>query len=338
MNQKTLEGVSGYAIFFDNLRVDRYVKDFTVNLSCDGSIGTASFSFIYAPQFYRREKRDSLGVVLESEDGVDDMTNVRVFIRNMFNGKYVMVFDGNIRGRSRSRTGDMYSLSFDATDYMAWLDRTLVPYAIPFSDINDPGYRLRWLAQGIDLTTVNSITNNAQVSLRGQTIKQYIDYAINTTLKVNKNYTETNSVACWDGVMSRISVMGDISAKLVANRVIDYILTNNNTSANSMFVTINDIARKLMFEFFQDRDGVIRVKPPFWNESVLYDHVIDPILITHISEYTDWKNRISRIVATGGQEEWDLDEQNNYLTPVGAYVGELNGANSLWTDYLSTQT
>lgn len=336
MIPKTLEGTPGYCIFFDNYRVDKYVKDFTVNLSSDGSIGTASFSFIYAPSFYRREIRDINGVLTESEDGIDDMTNVRVFIKNIFNNKYVMVFDGNIRGRGRSRTGDTFSLSFDATDYMAWLDRTLVPLSIPFANITDPGYRLRWLAQGVDITTVNSFTSNAQNSLKGKTLEQFIDYMKETTLRVNKNYTEKNSVAAWDGVMARMKVMGDISTDLVNNQVIDYIITSTNTSANSMFVSINDISRNLMFEFYQDRDGYIRIKPPFWNESVLYDHIIDPILITNFSEYTDWRGRVSRIVATGGREEWDTDATNTYFTPSGCFVGELNGANSTWTDYLST--
>jgi len=336
VNPRTLEGIAGYAIFFDNYRVDKYIKDFSVNLSNDGGIGTAQFSFVYAPSFYRRESRDENAVLLDSEDGIEDMTNVRVFIKNMFNGRYVMVFDGNIRGRSRSRQGDYFTLSFEASDYMTWLDRTLVPLSVPFSNITDPGYKLRWLAQGVDITTVNSITSNAQTSLKGKNIKQFINYMVDTTLRTNRNYTDPDSVAAWDGVMSRIRIMGDIDPKLVQAQVVDYVITSTNTSANSMFVMINDISRNLMFEFFQDRDGYIRIKPPFWNESILYDHIIDPILIANFSEYTDWRSRVSRIVATGGQEEWDTD-QNGYFTPAGAFVGEENGVNSLWTDYQSVK-
>lgn len=94
-------------------------------------------------------------------------------------------------------------------------------------------------------------------------------------------------------------------------------------------------------EFYQDRDGIVRIKPPFWNEPVLKNHVIDPLLIMASSENTDWSKMYTRIIVTGGVEEWMPDsgstsDKIDILTPVGVYVGSLTGKDKAkWADYTS---
>ena len=44
-----IEGNPGYLIYFDHVRVDQYVKDFSVNLTTDGSMGSATINMIYVP-------------------------------------------------------------------------------------------------------------------------------------------------------------------------------------------------------------------------------------------------------------------------------------------------
>ena len=104
---------------------------------------------------------------------------------------------------------------------------------------------------------------------------------------------------------------------------------------------MSNTTNNLMMEFYQDRDGIVRIKPPFWNEPVLKNHVIDPLLIMASSENTDWSKMYTRIIVTGGVEEWMPDsgstsDKIDILTPVGVYVGSLTGKDKAkWADYTS---
>ena len=42
-------------------------------------------------------------------------------------------------------------LTFQAIDYMNWLNRTICPLAVPLDNTLTTGDRLRWKAQGIDI-------------------------------------------------------------------------------------------------------------------------------------------------------------------------------------------
>jgi murein DD-endopeptidase MepM/ murein hydrolase activator NlpD len=339
LKEKHLEGFPGYVIFFDNIRVDPFVKSFQVNLSCDGSIGSASFDFIYLPDFYKLEKYDpETGDVLSVEDGVENMTNVKVFIKNMFNDKYIMVFDGNIRGKNRTRTPGGYTLTFSAQDYLTWLNRTIVPIAVPQEQSIVAGDRVKWKAQGIDIDNLPGVVPVSEGVFRGKTLTEFIGQMQETTLKTNAFYSSTDGVSYWDGTQNRIKIMGDIDRDLIRNKVIDFTVTSSATFVNSMYVGINDISKNLMFEFYQDRDGYIRIKPPYWNEHVLQDHVIEPLLIMSISENTDWSAYFTRTLVTGGIEEWqeDLNEIDKaFITPCGAYVPYDNPSQDIWSDFNS---
>jgi peptidoglycan hydrolase-like protein with peptidoglycan-binding domain len=342
LKERYLEGTPGFAVFFDNIRVDQYVKSFQVNISSDGSIGNASVEMIYVPDFYKIETTDpETGDIISVEMGIENMTNVKIFVRNMFSLKYIMVFDGNIRGKSRTKSPSGYTLVFTASDYLTWLNRTIVPIAIPLESQLALGDTLKWKAQGIDIFNTPSISRVANGVFRGQTLQTFIGKMQETTLKLNKFYADTASVAYWDGAQGRIDIMGDISDELIQNKVIDFVVTSSATFVNSMYVGINDIVKNLMFEFYQDRDGVIRIKPPFWNEKVLYDHVIEPLLIMNMAENTNWNNYITRVVITGGLEDQQEDFDNvqkSIVTPCGAYVGDDDPAKALWTDYQSGDT
>ena len=339
LKERHLEGTPGYAIFFDSIRVDQYVKNFQVNISSDGSIGSATIEMIYIPDFYKIETADfGSGNITSVEQGIENMTNVKIFIKNMFNLRYIMVFDGNIRGRSRTKSPNGYSLSFTANDYMTWLNRTIVPIALPLMDKVATGDILKWQAQGIDIMNVPDVVPISQGIFRGKTLKEFIGSMQTNTLNLNRFYSDTEGIGYWDGTQERISIMGDIDPNLIQNKVLDFTITAAATFVNSMYVGINDIAKSLMFEFYQDRDGVIRIKPPFWNEKVLYDHVIEPLLIMSMSENTNWNNYVTRTVVTGGLEDYqeDFDEYaKSNLTPSGCYVGDDDPNNATWVDYLS---
>lgn len=321
--EKTTEGYPAYAIFFDNVRVDKYITSWQTNVGTSIGMGSASFNMIYTPYFYQFDDEQG-NTAFTSKDGVENMTVVRIFSKNMFSGRYHQIFEGNIRGKSRTKTKNGYNISFVATDYMTWLNRTIVPLAVTFStetmDIVD---RLRWNAQGVDTQNLATIVNNEDITFVGKTIQQFINNLKVKTMQNNKLYSASNTVAQWDEPMNRIQVMGDIDPELVKAQVVDFILNTGSTSINSMYVAINDMVSNLMFEFFQDVDGIIRVKPPFWNEGVLRNHILDSQVILSFNENTNYDNLVTRTVVVGNTEEWEGGVRNQLLVPAVAYVGDL---------------
>ena len=335
MRERSFDGTSGYLIFFDNLRVDEYITNFRTYISLSGGIGSASFDMIYAPSFYQPDTSD---LVTKSilEQGFEYMTNVRIFNKNMFNNRYIQVFEGNLRGMSRTRVPNGYRISGSVTDYMTWYNRTIVPLAIPAQAVyQDQVDILRWRAQGIDTSSVSTITNNEEISFVGKTLKQYMSMIIEKTLTNNKLFSDANTVAAWDNPSGRIYLMGDIDAQLVESQVIDFVLTTSATSLNSMYVAFNDITRNLMFEFYQDRDGIVRIKPPFWNGAILRDHVIDSSMVVSVSEDTDYSRMCTRVCVSGNLEEWENTDVTQsiigMLTPAVVYVGDTEDYTSSYT-------
>ena len=155
--------------------------------------------------------------------------------------------------------------------------------------------------------------------------------------KNSKTYSDPNSVANFDAAADRVEVMGDISQTLVRDRVMDFVIDTNSTFADTMYVALHNAAGNLLLEFYQDRDGIIRLKPPFWNEGVLRSHIIDPLMIVSAQEQTNWLNFYTRVITTGGTEEWVQNEAKvDFLTPVGVYVGNLaDKSKGKWADYTS---
>ena len=273
------------------------------------------------------------GITATLDDGVEYMTNVRIFVKNIFNGKYVQIFGGNITSKSTTYTGSEKTLSFQCQDFMNWLTRTICPVAVPFDGTLQVADRLKWKAQGIDLDKVRSVNSIKDITFKGKTLSQTWQIISNQTISANKIYSDKDTVSFWDNALNRVVVMGDIDENLRRAEVVDFMITTSTTQINSTYVMMNDILRTLMFEFYQDRDETIRIKPPFWNEHVLKNHVIDPSLILSFTESTNYNQMYTRVIATGGLEEWhkteNLDDFTvSLLTPVVVYTSSGVTANS----------
>ena len=273
------------------------------------------------------------GITATLDDGVEYMTNVRIFVKNIFNGKYVQIFGGNITSKSTTYTGAEKTLSFQCQDFMNWLTRTICPIAVPYDGTLQIADRLKWKAQGIDLDKVRSVNSIKDITFKGKTLSQTWQIISSQTISANKIYSASDTVSAWDNALNRVVVMGDIDENLRKAEVVDFMITTSTTQINSTYVMMNDILRTLMFEFYQDRDETIRIKPPFWNEHVLRNHVIDTSLIMSFTESTNYNQMYTRVIATGGLEEWHKTEglddfTTSLLTPVVVYTSSGITANS----------
>lgn len=317
INNSVVVGNEGFAIFFDCVRVDQFVTDYSVSLGTNSTIGSATINMIYVPDLDRiihaKSKtelgllnviKDAGGTYGGADNGVEYMTNVRIFVKNVFTGKYVQIFGGNLIGKSTTMSGSEKRLSFQCQDYMNWLNRTVCPIAVPFDQSLSLGDRLKWQAQGIDLDKVNKVNSIADITFKGKNLSQTWQTISQQTIAANALYSDPESVAHWDDAINKVVVMADIKEDLRVAEVIDFMITSSVTQVDTVYVMMNDILNTLMFEFFQDRDEVIRIKPPFWNEDVLKSHVIDPSLILSITQSSDFTRMYTRAIATGGLDEW----------------------------------
>lgn len=316
-----------YLVYFDDVCMNKYVTQYYVSLGIEEGVGSANVALLYAPSFDKRL----------NYDGIDNGTAVRIFAKNVFSDRYLMIFDGIIKSKQASISPEGRAISFDATGYLYWANKIVAPISIPFNSAISPGERLRWKAQSIDPSTVNSVETVQAGSMKGKSMEDFLTLLKSKSVSNSRIYSDPNTAANFDDMVNRVCLMGDISTKLVESQVIDFVVSANTVFADTMFVALSNVTQNLLVEMYQDRDGIIRLKPPFWNEPVLKNHVIDPLLVVSENENMDWTQFYTRIIVQGGLEEWMEDQGAgvDLLTPVGAYLGNMEDkSKAQWADYL----
>lgn len=333
--EKQLSVHSDYLVYFDNVLMNDYVLSYTTNIGINAGIGTASVALIYTPAFR------SISISGTVEDGIENGTQLRIFVNNIFSGKYKLIFDGIIKQRMLSRDSSGFQLTFSAVDYLYWMNKISAPISIPLNQAISPGERLKWKAQSIDPDKTAKVEISSAGSMKNKNVREYFDNLKEKSFSNSKVYSEPNSTANFDDVIDRVEIMGDINKELTKYQVIDFVVNSNSVFADTVYVAMSNTANNLMMEFYQDRDGIVRIKPPFWNEPVLKNHVIDPMMIISSSETTDWTKMYTRVIVTGGVEEWMPESGStatkvDLLTPVGVYLGSLSDkGKAKWADYTS---
>lgn len=359
INPVALTGLTNFVIFFDNIRVDQFVKDYTVNLSTQSNIGTATINMIYIPDLdkvvhtktelksvtpgkYKPLDIDACydGINTTCDDGVEGMTNVRIYVKNIFTNKYVQIFGGDIVAKSVSDSYGEKSLVFQAQDFVNWLSRTVCPIGVPLDQTLTLGDRLKWSGQGINIEKVQVVNSSNEIAFKGKNLSQMWGIIASQAIKSNALFSDPNTVAYWDDAISKVRIMGDISPNLKNKEVLGFMASTSMTQVDSIYVLMNQVVESLMFEFYQDRDEVIRIKPPFWSEDVLKSHVIDPAMIFTTTESTNYTDLYTRVIAEGGLDEWwssgngnevlgDSNSlTNNMLTPVSVAISDGTFSNS----------
>lgn len=331
---------SGYLVYFDDVCMNEFVQGYVTNVGLSVGMGSASVTLTYAPQFKSIDTVDDFGAYLDSDDGVQNGTSLRIFAENIFSKKYHIIFDGIIKSRGVTRTPQGFNMVFTSTDYMYWLSKSIVPITIPATHQIWPGERIRWKGQGVFVDNLDGVAAVTSGQMVEKTISEYWHDVLKKSLVNNSTvYSDTNSVASFDDAINRVFIMGDVNPELTAQRIIDLVITANAVFADTAYVALNNVTTNFLMEFFQDIDGVIKVKPPFWNEPVLKNFIIDPLMIKSGSEDTNWGNFYTRVISQGGLEEWEAsgsDAAKSMFTPVGVYVGKYKNKNGgKWADYLT---
>jgi peptidoglycan hydrolase-like protein with peptidoglycan-binding domain/murein DD-endopeptidase MepM/ murein hydrolase activator NlpD len=327
---KTIIAGSEYAIYFDDVRMDQFITNWSASVSVDGGISTASIEMIYLPDLYHLHssyKSISVGGISISDshevgEGIENMTNVYIFVKNQFSNKFDCVFNGNIHAKSLTKAPNGLRISFSASDYITWFNKTIVPLAIPGTDKLTFPDRMRWKAQGINLDNIDYVNQWREIHFRGKNIEQMWTEITKRTMSANMIYAQSE-VAAWDNALGRVVHMADIDPKYTKETsALDFIVTSEATSVNSIYVLMNDLIKSVLLEFYQDGPGNILIKAPFWSEPILKNHVIDPAMILNFSESVNWDSEYSRIIATGGLEWWEGDQSEaakSYITPTAVY-------------------
>lgn len=286
----TLEGNIDYLIFFDDQHIQRFVTSFNVNMSVNGAVGEASIEVIYADAFL----------------DIEYMTDVKIFIKNVFNGRYRMVFDGQIHSRQISMSPSGRSITFFAYDYMYWLQKLPVPLFFGIGDQLMKNIQLSWLAKGVDVRAVSTVLAATDVSLTGKNMRDILESIfgyVDLALAYSANYSDPdkNNIDRWINIKSKIRVLSDFDPDL-RDRSIISLFYKGNIMENA-YVLLNSIAAGVGYELYQDIDSIIKIKEPFWHDGIIKPFILDKNIITGFGEHTNWDARCTRVLALGGVEE-----------------------------------
>jgi len=310
-----LSASPGYIILFDDSRVDEFCIRFNTVTSIGGSINSASVELLYSESFLE----------------IEFLTDVRIFVKNIFTEKFKLVFEGQIRSRQLNLSNTQKSIIFNVTDYMAWLPKIPVPILFGLIDTIDPLETFTWLAKGINYPKVSSILTQGQTAFAGLTLRGVVEKIFtiigdSTILggATTDNTTAVNSVYFWTGIAKRIKVDSDIFADLLPNNVVDFYF--QGALVKDIYTLLSNIVQKIGFEMYQSYNGLIHIKEPMWFDIIPKQNIIDPILISNFSESTNWDQQVSRVIVTGGIEpvlEREATKTNTqaFYTPAGVFVG-----------------
>ena len=153
-----------YRIYFDDVRVDPYVVSWNTVLGLNAGDANASITLFKSKE-------------LESWKAY--LTQVRVFAKNVFSGKYTMVFEGEITDRSwEDRRLDSGKITYNVQGFFHWLD-TPIALNVTTDDSLANVRKFELSAAGIDIdATMNDsvLQTLANTAMADKTLKEIINY------------------------------------------------------------------------------------------------------------------------------------------------------------------
>lgn len=308
-----------YRIYFDDIRMDPYIKSWTAQCGLNASDAQATVTM------YRTK-------ALEQWKGY--LTQVRIFVRNVFSNKFSIVFEGEITSRSwNEQRNDVGTIQFTCSGFYHWLDIS-IPLMIGSEDSLDQITRFKYQAMDINVDAVTKLfESNAQLMQNSSPIRSIIDNLF--TAIYAGYYSLSDSSFQWADLKNRFKVMADINTDFRNSGFLDAMTFTRTTMIQSFYVYLNDVLTQMMFEFYQDRDGALRVKNPSWGDNILKAHILDESVVNNTNGYNNWDNEPTRVLAIGGKSDIARAGDSNALAngnilgvPMGLYIGDPEGKNS----------
>ncbi|MGG4438310.1 glucosaminidase domain-containing protein [Priestia megaterium] len=302
---------SDYRIYFDDVRMDPYIKIWNAECGLRLSDATASITM------YRTK---------ELEEWKGYLTQVRIFARNVFSGKFAIVFEGEIMNRSwgdaRTDTGE---ITFQCKGFYHWLDIP-IPFLIGQEESFDYIQRFRYEAQNIDVEGMASMqSTKAELMMKDKAIEELIKSLFDI---MSKGYhMSSDSTYTWAKLEDRFKVMSEVIKEFRDAGYLDSFTFVRSTQIESFYVYLNQVLQQMMFEFYQDRDGAFRIKTPSWSDQILKAHILDEAVVAEATGFNDWENEPTRVLAIGGQQDIarrghpSLGAGNIMKIPMGLYIG-----------------
>ena len=307
-------GSSNYIIYFDSYRVDHICLDFSTNLGLSAVEAQASITFLNA---------DSL------ENWKAYLTEVRIFVKDIYTGKFRQVFEGDITGRngsaSRQSTGRTV---YTVKGLYTWLELP-VPMYIKNIDNLDVLRRFQLQAQNIDVDAVTKLLQNRK-ELFGtdKTLEQLIHKLFDLLDQGYSKITDNDTAFGFKDMRTKFKVMSDIDPKFRDKGFLDLIAFTQATTLQGFYDFLNEVLSQMMMEFYQDIDGSMKVKGPSWNDDIPKSHIIDESVTDEITRGITWDAQPTRILVIGGKSEileamysgTDGGNAVNMQIPVGLYI------------------
>lgn len=282
-------GTQDFLIYFDTTRVDPYVLNFQTNLGLSADTAQATISMLNA---------DSL------ESWKAYLTEVRIFVKNPFTGKYRQVFTGDIMGTngsaSRKSTGQV---TYDVAGTYTWLDIPVPLYLNTNENLNMLR-RFQLQAQNINIDALTTLFQNKQDLFQtDKTIEQIIRRLFDVLDQGYTEVTKSDTTYGFKGLFTRFKVMSDIDPKWRDKGFLDLMTFVQSTTIQAFYTYLDSILTQLMLEFYEDIDGSFRVKGPSWNDAIPYGHILDESVVDNVTKGVNWNQQPTRILSIGGKSE-----------------------------------
>lgn len=306
---------SNYLIFFDDVRVDPYLINWQTNggLFADSVQGSVTL--------YRAPAMDKWKAYL---------TQVRIFGENPFTQKFQMIFEGEIANRSwNEKQSNSGTVTYAIKGFYHWLDIP-IPMGITYEDQFTNVQRFIYEAQNIDIDAVRELMiSKADLLGLDKTIEELIKMLFQQLTIGYYDVAGEETTFAFAKMEERFKVMVDVAEEFRQAGFLDLFTFTKASNIQSFYVFLNEVLSQLMFEFYQDRDGSLRIKTPSWGDPVLKAHTLDASIIGEIKGADYWDQEPTRILAIGAESQLLSGQANtttgvineNLTVPVGLYVG-----------------
>ena len=307
---------SNYIVYIDDVRVDQFLVNWQSSIGLSANQASASLTFFRSPAM---------------DEWKAYLSKVKIFAENPFTKKFSMVFEGDIISRSYSESKKhMGTITFHCSGFYHWLE-VKIPMAISTTDEMNPLQRFIYEAQNINIEEVRAfVTSDAEILMKDNNVQGVIDQLFEKVTIGYYQAAEDNTNFAFSKIKDRFVILSDVKEEFRESGFLDLFTFSKATYIDSFSAYLVEVIEQLMMEFYQDRDGTMKIKFPAWGDDVLKSHILDASIIESISGVDNWAIEPTRVLAVGSATHLQKALQANSVggnmmydltIPVGLYIG-----------------